>query len=74
MAGSLNPETFLGGVFQPADCDTSHASRIALQSMIALLPAIDFQFLTRCSAVRHESACIVRVGLRARWVPITRSA
>src|SRR5262249_27384914 len=30
-----------------------------------------FQFLTRCSAVRHASACTVSVGLCAPLVPIT---
>ena len=32
---------------------------------------IDFQFFTRCSAVRQHSACTVRVGLCAPLVPIT---
>lgn len=33
--------------------------------------AIDFQFFTRLSAVRHASACKVSVGFRAPCVPIT---
>ena len=32
---------------------------------------MDFQFFTRCSAVRHASACMVSVGLRAPLVPNT---
>src|SRR5215831_8960315 len=34
-------------------------------------PAIAFQFAVRCAAVRHASACAVRVGLCAPLVPIT---
>src|ERR1700736_2160237 len=34
---------------------------------------IDFQFLIRCSAVRHASACAVSVGLCAPLVPMVEA-